>query len=139
MKPLISGEKYTYLQDIYQKRAKFTVIFISEHYAKKLWTNHERKMAQARAFNESEEYILPARFDDTVIEGIPSTTAFIDLRNYSPQEFSILIQNKLGFDSTNSKIKEKIEPQWEVVNTNSIQVQLMSAAFPRRLTVGRMA
>jgi hypothetical protein len=74
---------YTHLQDVYQKQAKYTVIFISEHYARKLWTNHERKMAQARAFAESREYILPAKFDDTEIEGIPQTIGYIDLKGYS--------------------------------------------------------
>ncbi|HEY0428423.1 MAG TPA: TIR domain-containing protein [Pyrinomonadaceae bacterium] len=92
---------YTHLQNIYQNQAKYTVIFISEHYAKKLWTNHERKMAQARAFTESREYILPARFDNTEIEGILPTTGYVDLRKLSPQEFCILICEKLGV--TNSE------------------------------------
>jgi hypothetical protein len=41
---------YTHLDDVYRKRAQFCVVFISKHYAGKLWTNHERKSAQARAF-----------------------------------------------------------------------------------------
>ena len=43
---------YTHLTDVYQHRAKFTVMFISAAYGKKLWTNHERRAAQARAFQE---------------------------------------------------------------------------------------
>lgn len=109
---------YTHLQNVYQKQAKYTVIFISGHYAKKLWTNHERKMAQARAFTESREYILPARFDDTEIEGIPSTTGYIDLRQYSPQEFSTLIYEKLKLtdsekstlDSNKFQLNDEIYP-----------------------------
>src|SRR3972149_4107897 len=56
---------YTHLQDVYLKRAKFTVMFISKYYAQKLWTSHERASAQSRAYTENREYILPARFDDT--------------------------------------------------------------------------
>lgn len=99
---------YTHLQDVYQNQAKYTVIFISKHYAKKLWTNHERKMAQARAFKESREYILPARFDDTEIEGIPDTTGYIDLRNLSPEAFCNLICIKL--DKPLTKKHEPIDP-----------------------------
>lgn len=40
---------YTRLSDVYQNRALFTVMFVSEAYRKKLWTNHERSSAQARA------------------------------------------------------------------------------------------
>jgi len=36
---------YDYLRDIYATKAKYTVIFISRDYAKKLWTSHERKSA----------------------------------------------------------------------------------------------
>src|SRR5690349_13729629 len=50
---------YARLTDVYQNRAKFTVMFISAAYGSKLWTNHERKAAQARAFQEAQEYILP--------------------------------------------------------------------------------
>lgn len=86
---------YTYLRDIYQNKAYFTVIFISEHYKKKRWTNHERESAQARAFSESKEYILPARFDDTEIPGILPTTGYIKLDKISPKEFASLIIEKL--------------------------------------------
>ena len=51
---------YTYLCDIYQNKARYCVVFLSQHYATKLWTNHEREASQARAFGENVEYILPA-------------------------------------------------------------------------------
>src|SRR5688572_3604856 len=60
---------YEHLSDVYSNQALYTIMFISEHYNKKLWTNHERKAAQSRAFQENQEYILPARFDNTEIPG----------------------------------------------------------------------
>jgi len=87
---------YTHLSEIYRKRSEYTVVFISQHYAKKLWTNHEKRSAQARAFEESREYILPAVFDDTEIEGIPKTVGYIDLRVTNPSELADLIQQKLA-------------------------------------------
>lgn len=86
---------YTHLTEIYQKRARFTVMFISEAYGKKLWTNHERRAAQARAFQESQEYILPARFDATEIPGVLPTVGYISLSHRSPEEFASIVTRKL--------------------------------------------
>ncbi len=74
---------YEQLDDVYRKQAKFCVIFISRHYSAKLWTNHERKSAQAKAFRENEEYILPIKLDDTELPGIRETVGYIDLRQIS--------------------------------------------------------
>src|SRR5688572_21464405 len=60
-----------HLDDVYRNKARYCLMFISKHYAKKLWTTHERKSASARAFRARSEYILPGRFDDTDIPGLP--------------------------------------------------------------------
>lgn len=86
---------YTYLRDIYRDQAQYTIMFCSENYSKKLWTNHERESAQERAFKESSEYILPAKLDDTEIPGLPNTVVYIDLRLKTPYEFCLIIGEKL--------------------------------------------
>jgi hypothetical protein len=86
---------YDYLSDVYQNKALYTVMFISESYAHKLWTNHERQAMQARAFQEHQEYILPARFDDTPIPGVLPTVGYISLAGRTPEDFVKLIQTKL--------------------------------------------
>jgi len=86
---------YAHLSDVYQKRARFTVMFISEAYNRKLWTNHERRAAQAKAFQEAQEYILPARFDDTEIPGVLPTVGYVSLTGYTPEELASLIAKKL--------------------------------------------
>lgn len=86
---------YVHLSEVYHKRARFTVMFISDAYANKLWTNHERKSAQARAFQEAQEYILPARFDDTDIPGVLSTVGYVSLKDRSPEDLVSLITKKL--------------------------------------------
>lgn len=80
---------------VYRKAAKYCIPFISETYKKKIWTNHEIKTAIARAINSNEEYILPARFDDTEIEGIRPTIGYIDLRNFTPEQLANAILSKL--------------------------------------------
>lgn len=86
---------YTHFDDIYRKKSKYCVMFLSRYYAGKLWTDHERQMAQARAFEEQKEYILPVRFDDTEIPGITSTISYIDANEYEPKQLAEMIVEKI--------------------------------------------
>jgi TIR domain len=87
---------YDRLSQIYGKTSRYTVMFISRHYAQRLWTNLERQSAQAKAFLERSEYILPVRFDETEIPGIHATIGYIDLKTVSPRKLAELIKEKLG-------------------------------------------
>ena len=86
---------YDYFSDIYSKKSRYCVMFISEHYANSVWTSVERKENQARAFQESEPYILPARFDKTEIPGIPKTVAYISLVDKKAEDFATTIYQKV--------------------------------------------
>lgn len=86
---------YVHLDDVYRKKARFCILFISEQYKNKVWTNHERESAQARAFEERRDYILPVRMDDTEIPGIRPTIGYIDGRTIQPVELADLIKKKL--------------------------------------------
>ena len=99
---------YTYLYDIYKNQAKYCVMFISEHYAKKLWTNHERKAVQDRMFMEfDKEYLLPVRLDNTEIEGISPTLGYVD--NKEPAELAYLIAKKLDKEIDVKILIEELE------------------------------
>jgi hypothetical protein len=50
---------------------------------------------QARAFQEHQEYILPARFDDTPIPGVLPTVGYISLAHKTPQAFVNIVKKKL--------------------------------------------
>lgn len=91
--------------DLYEKKARYCVMFISEHYAVKLWTIHERRSAQARAFRSKKEYILPAYFDDTRLPGIPRTVAEVDLRKHRPLQLTKIIIDKLRLDQPDREFK----------------------------------
>jgi hypothetical protein len=86
---------YTHLTDIYQNGAHYCVMFLSQHYAKKVWTNHEREAAQARAFQEHEDYILPIRLDDTEIPGILPTIGYLKWSAETPETIADAILSKL--------------------------------------------
>lgn len=85
-----------HLADIYGKRSRFVVMFISKSYVEKAWTTHERRHAQDRALLAQSEYILPARFDDTEVPGMTTTVGFVDLRETHATELVQLILSKLG-------------------------------------------
>jgi hypothetical protein len=85
-----------FFNQIYAEQSDYVVIFISEEYVNKPWTNHERKSALSAAMKVRREYVLPARFDDTTLPGLPSTTAYIDLRLHTPTAFASMIATKIG-------------------------------------------
>lgn len=87
---------YVHLDEVYSKKARFCIMLLSEHYAKKAWTNHERQSAQARAFKESEAYILPVKIDETSIPGIRDTVGYISLKNKSVDDVVETTLVKLG-------------------------------------------
>lgn len=93
---------------VYRKGAKYCVPFISENYKNKIWTNHEIKTAISRAIETNGEYILPAKFDDTEIDGIRPSLGFIDLRSTGPEDFANLIIKKLGKEPS-IPIAEKLQ------------------------------
>jgi hypothetical protein len=70
---------------VFRLGSRYCVMFISAAYAKKPWTRHERRSALARALIEEREYVLPARFDDTVLPGLRPTIGYLDLRSVAPE------------------------------------------------------
>lgn len=86
---------FQHLTDIYQNRARYCVIFMSKSYSQKLWTRQEQKAAQARAFAQSGEYVLPVRLDDVVLPGVLETSGYIDLRETPMPELCSLLMQKL--------------------------------------------
>jgi TIR domain len=128
---------YEYLTEIYRDKSLFTIMFISKDYKRKLWTNHERGAMQARAFQESQEYILPARFDNTEIPGVLGTIGYVSLIDRDPESFVKMILKKLddsgrrtfpvnslevsGREETDLKTQDKsFERQYEFQTIDSI-------------------
>jgi len=83
-----------YFNDIFRHKAKFCIVFISQEYANKVWTNYERQVIQARGLID-QGYILPARFDDTKLAGEIDTTKYVNLAHLSPEDFGNVILRKI--------------------------------------------
>jgi hypothetical protein len=88
---------HDHLSDVYQKKARYCVIFASREYAEKVWTNLERQNAQARALQDKgEEYILPVRFDSTEIPGLLPTIGYLDFKREGASGICSALLAKLG-------------------------------------------
>ena len=105
---------YQYFSEVYKDKACYCVVFSSKYYAQRLWAQHELKNAQARAFEDNQEYILPIRIDDTEIPGILSTVGYLDLRKMSiGQIYQILVVKLEDSPSESMKINELTSPDSE--------------------------
>ena len=86
-----------YLHEIYCNEARFCVVFVSEAYAKKRWTTHERRAAQARVLREvTEEYLLPIKVDDTELPGLPDTVAYVSINDGIEEIAKTLLEKLRG-------------------------------------------
>ena len=50
----------------------------------------------SRMVRESGEYVLPVRFDDTPVPGLPEGVIYVQAKDYSPAELAAIIAQKLG-------------------------------------------
>jgi hypothetical protein len=103
-----------HLHKVYSGSARYCVMFISRFYAEKVWPTHERRSAFERAVEAKEEYILPARFDDTALPGLRKTIHYIDLRKKTARELAALILEKLGRKSLLISVRQTKESRKEI-------------------------
>jgi hypothetical protein len=95
---------YDHLQDIYQRLARYCLILVSKEYARRVWTSHERRAAQARAIKTKGEYLLPVMIDDTEIPGLPKTVAYVRVKEKTPEQIATLFLQKLSLDGRSGKL-----------------------------------
>lgn len=69
----------TELPRIYQEEAAYCIVFVSEAYARSVWTRLELRNSLARAL-ENEEYVKPIRLDDAKLAGLSPTVSYLDAR-----------------------------------------------------------
>ncbi len=79
------------LDIVYRMEGRYCVMFLSKKYAEKAWPTHERRSAMARAVQQRTRYILPCRFDDTEVPGLPPSIHYVDLNTKTPMELAKLI------------------------------------------------
>lgn len=85
-----------FFDEIYRKRSRYCVIFVSSEYTKRMWTNHERQSAIARQIEQrGKEYILPVKVNDAELPGMPSTVGHLGLAEHGIDKIGKLLIEKL--------------------------------------------
>lgn len=89
---------YEHFLSVYRDKSRFCVIFMSEDYKQKKWTNHERRSALERTLQEKSEYILPIKVDSEDIPGILLTTGYLDLSKITVPDIFKALEEKIVKD-----------------------------------------
>jgi len=85
-----------FFDNIYRKKSRYCVIFVSHEYNNRMWTTHERRSAQARALEErGREYILPIKVDDSELPGFPPTVGYLSLEPQGIKKIAEILVRKL--------------------------------------------
>ena len=82
--------------EAFAKESAHVVMFISQAYVTKDWPNLERQAALSRMIKERGEYILPVRFDDSEVPGLPADKIFLRAEEYTPEQLATTIAEKIG-------------------------------------------
>jgi hypothetical protein len=81
---------------VYLERAEYCLMLVSKQYVEREWPRHERRHALARALRERAGYVLPVRFDDTDVPGLPPTIAYLRFDRYGVNGICDLLLRKLA-------------------------------------------
>jgi hypothetical protein len=84
------------LGEIYETKARYCLIVVSKQYCERVFTNVERRAALERAIRTRTEYILPLVVDGSWIQGLPKSTAYLDLRRKSVIAISEALLKKIS-------------------------------------------
>lgn len=101
------------LQDIYRKRSKLVVAFLSERYDKKKWCGLEFRAIRELIFDQEHDRIMYFRTDDADVKGVLRTDGYIDTRRFDVEELVNFIEDRL----TLIEQTETLEPQVHSHNT----------------------
>ena len=82
--------------EAFSSQAAYVVMCVSKAYVEKAWPRHERRSALSRMIDDKCEYVLPVRFDDTQVPGLPEDVIFLYANQFTPAALSEMIAEKLG-------------------------------------------
>ena len=84
-----------FFDDIYRRRARYCVMFVSEAYRDRMWTTYERRSAIARSIEQREEYILPVVVEQVDLSGLPPTLGHVSAHECTTEEIADMVVEKL--------------------------------------------
>ena len=81
-------ELISHLTELYSQKCTYVIIFASQDYAAKGWTNVERVAVLSRILSGEYDSILPVQMDDTIIKGLTNGKGYVDGRHKTPKVIS---------------------------------------------------
>lgn len=106
---LWGADLYVLFDEVFRKKSRYVVAFVSKHYVAKPWPSHERRSAQARALFEAAPFLLPVQLDDSELPGLPPTVGYVDARKTDTSALVTLIMEKVGVGSVHGPASPTIE------------------------------
>ncbi len=107
-----------FLQQVFEKGCRYCVMFSSREYKRKFYPTVERESALSDAVKFMEKRILPVRFDDTELPGLPGATCYVKTVDYEPSQLAKLISEKikLNVEETRKTILNNSEEMLKSTN-----------------------
>lgn len=100
-----------FFDDIFRKKARYAILFISKYYVEKLWPRYERQSAQARALVQESPYVLPVRLDDSELPGLRPTIGYVDARVEGRDGLIEIIFEKLAAHRPVERVPRTLEEE----------------------------
>lgn len=119
-----------YLDKVYYQEGKYFIPFISEEYISKVWTKFEIASALERNMidehKDFQQYILPVKFQNIRVPGLPDSIGCIDANKFSPKELAGLIYEKIYNEKPEKNLNSTIN---DLVKSNNIYPQINEAEY----------
>jgi hypothetical protein len=122
-----------YFHQIYSRDTQYVVMFISADYVQKAWARQERRSAISRQMKHDAEYILPVRFDDTEVPGLPDTLQYLLADRFTPAELAVEVAKKIGVQPAGGKASDVPPP---ASGAMSGEVTFDYSAYDGRYVIG---
>lgn len=93
---LLWGQDLRVLLDrVYSTEALYMVVFLSQSYPERDWTEFEVSVGKSAAKKRTQEYLLPVIVDDVKVVGIADTVAHLDLRRIDVERAADILAEKV--------------------------------------------
>lgn len=83
------------LDEVYRKKARLCVAFVSREYRDRDWPSHELRSARARALKERDAYLLPIQVEPVELEGVPPTIGYLSLTDHPLEDIAKILIEKI--------------------------------------------
>ena len=102
---------------VYAEESDYVVLFISEDYCKKYWPVFEAQHSIMRILQGELGRVLPVRFDQSNLPGLPTDIAYLEIRDYpEPSLIAKEICEKIGVHPLAGKASNAPTPQTKQPN-----------------------